>query len=55
MVRNSPTLNRDEIQSRIDQLRTAESGEQWAEIAYLEALLNGGPWYSNDAFEGRAA
>jgi hypothetical protein len=50
------TLNRDEIQSRLDELvRTASTCEQWAEIAYLEALLNGGPWYSNDAFEGRAA
>lgn len=35
-----------EIQTRIDQLmRTADSGEQFAEIAYLEAVLNGGPWY----------
>jgi hypothetical protein len=39
-------MNREDLQAQIDQLlRTAETGEQWAEICRIETVLNGGPWY----------
>jgi len=44
-TRTAETSKR-EIKARIRELtRRAESGEQWAEICRLEALLEGGPFY----------
>ena len=37
---------RETIQAQIDRLLPkAETGEQWAEICRLEAVMNGGPWF----------
>ena len=42
-------IDREQLQTEIDNLlSTAESGEQWAEICRLEALLNDGPWYREE-------
>ena len=38
--------DREAIQAQIDRLLPkAETGEQWAEICRLEAVMNGGPWF----------
>jgi hypothetical protein len=38
--------NREDLQAQIDALLPkAESGDDWAEICRLEAILNDGPWF----------
>jgi hypothetical protein len=44
--RNNGVETMNDIEARIAELRrTAETGEQWAEICRLEAELNGGPFF----------